>query len=95
MAGKTLSLANFAGAIAKGWGGGVGTGSSGVDPKPEPFMATYAIHHPHATFNVTQTGTAIGSGTSMRVNDAREERLLKNFFEINFNNVNLFNNLYL
>lgn len=85
-----LNLANFAGTIAKAQGGGVGVNSSGVDPKPEPFMPTYAVHHPHATFNVTRTATAIGSATNMRVNDAREERLLKDFFSIQFNGVNLF-----
>ena len=85
-----LNLSNFAATIAKARGGGVGTTDSGTDPKPEPFTPTYAVHHPHATYEVTRSATAIGSGTNMRVNDPREERLLRDFFAIRFNGVNLF-----
>ncbi len=87
---KKMTLGNFAGAIAKAKGGGVSTTTAVGDPKPEPFKPSYAVQHPHATFEVTRTATAIGSSTSMRVNDPREERMLNNFFQIRFNQVNLF-----
>jgi hypothetical protein len=85
--GATLSLANFAACIAAGRGGAASaTDSAGA----EPFDPDYAVHHPHATYNVTKTATAIGSGTSMKVNDRKESMLLEKFFTINFNGVDLF-----
>ena len=87
---KKMTLANFAGAIAKAKGGGVSTTTAEGDPKPEPFNPTYAVQHPHATYEVTRTATAIGSGSKMKVNDKRENRLLNDFFSIRFNGVNLF-----
>lgn len=89
----TLSLNNFAATIAKAMGGGASASDS---TGSEPFDPSYAVHHPHSVYNVTRTATAIGSGTSMRVNDEREERMLKRFFSISFNGVDLFQskNLY-
>ena len=78
-ASSTFTLSAFAGAIAASRGS-----------TTEPFHPTYAIEHPNAVFNVTKSATAIGSGTSMRVNDAREERALKDFFKIRYDNVDLF-----
>ena len=78
-AGSTMTLAAFSGAIAAARGDTV-----------EPFNPTYAVEHPNAVFNVAKSATAIGSGTSMRVNDAREERMLKDFFRIRFDGVDLF-----
>ena len=78
-AGSTMTLSAWAGAIATARGS-----------TSEPFHPTYAIEHPNAVFNVTRSATAIGSQTNMRVNDAREERALKNFFRINYDNVDLF-----
>jgi len=82
----TLSLGNFAATIAKAMGGNAGaTDSTGG----EPFDPDYAVHHPHAVFNVTQSATAIGNNTQ-KVNDRREEAMLSRFFSINFNGVDLF-----
>jgi hypothetical protein len=77
-AGSTFSLGNFAANIAKARG------------SAEPFHPSYAIVHPNQAYLVTKSATAIGSATNMRVNDPREEKMLKNFFKINFNNVDLF-----
>lgn len=91
--GATLSLANYAASIARARGGGASsTDSSGG----EPFDPDYAVHHPHSVYNVTKTATAIGSGTSMRLNDRKENMLLERFFKINFNGVDLLEskNLY-
>lgn len=93
-AGATMSLTNFSGAIAKAWGGGA---SSTDSAGSEPFMPTYAVQHPHAVYNVTRTATAIGaSSAGNRVNDGRDERMLRSFFKINFNDVDLYQskNLY-
>ena len=78
-AGSTMNLGAFAGAIASARG-----------DTAEPFNPTYAIEHPNSVFNVTKSATAIGSQTNMRVNDPREERMLKDFFKIRFDNVDLF-----
>lgn len=87
-AGATFNLNNFAAAIAKGRGG---SASSTDSAGGEPFDPTYAVQHPHATFEVVRSATAIGSGTSMKVNDRREERMLRRFFTgISFNGVDLF-----
>ncbi len=86
-AGATFSLSNFAGTIAKARGGGASSTSSGGS---EPFDPDYAVHHPHAVFEVTRSATAIGSGTNQSVNERREEALLRRFFSINFNGVDLF-----
>ena len=83
----TLSLANFAGAIAASRGGGR---TSSGELQGEPFNPDYAVAHPHSAYNVTKSATAIGSGTSMAVNDRREEGLLNKFFKISFNGVDLF-----
>lgn len=85
--GVTLSLANFAATIAKSRGGGA---SSTDSAGSEPFDPDYAVHHPHAVYNVTKSATAIGSGSSMKVNDRREERMLQKFFSISFSGVDLF-----
>ncbi len=83
-----MSLSNFAGAIAAARGGGASSASSAG---AEPFDPTYAVHHPHATFDVVSTATAIGAGTNKGVNDRREERFLQRFFSgISFNGVDLF-----
>jgi hypothetical protein len=87
-AGATFSLSNFAATIAKAMGGG---GSSGDSDGSEPFDPDYAVHHPHAVYNVVKSATAIGAGTDQRVNDRREEKFLRRFFTgIAFNGVDLF-----
>ncbi len=87
-AGATFTLSNFAATIAKGLGGGA---SSGDSDGLEPFDPDYAVHHPHAVFQIVKSATAIGSGTSQRVNDRQEEQLLNRFFTgIAFNGVDLF-----
>jgi len=83
----TLKLANYAGAIARARGGGR---TSSGELQGEPFNPDYAVVHPHSAYEVVKSATAIGSGTSMHVNDRREEKLLKNFFKISFNGVDLF-----
>ena len=87
-AGATFTLPNFAAAIAKGLGGGA---SSTDSDGGEPFDPDYAVQHPHAVYQVTKSATAIGSGANERVNDRREEQLLRRFFTgIAFNGVDLF-----
>ncbi len=86
-ASATLSLSNFAATIAKSRGGTASATNSGGN---EPFDPDYAVHHPHANFNVTRSATAIGSGTSMKINDRDEAKLLRRFFTINFGGVDLF-----
>ena len=88
--GATLSLANYAGAIARARGGGRNSTGGTAELVGEPFDPDHAVAHPHSAYNVTASATAIGSGTSMRVNDRREEALLSKFFKISFNNVDLF-----
>lgn len=87
-AGATFTLSNFAATIAKGLGGGASsTDSDGT----EPFDPDYAVQHPHAVFEVVKSATAIGAGTSQRLNDRQEEQLLRRFFTgIAFNGVDLF-----
>ena len=86
--GSSMGIGAFAGAIARARGGGR-TDSS--ETGNESFNPTYAIVHPHTAFDVVQSATAIGSGTSMKVNDQREERYLQSFFTgISFNGVDLF-----
>ena len=86
-AAATFGLAQFAGGIGRARGGGrTDTAETGW----EPFDPTYAVVHPHSAFQVTRAATAIGSGTNMAVNDRREEAMLKNFFKISFNGVDLF-----
>ena len=86
--GSSMGIGAFAGAIARARGGGR-TASS--ETGNESFNPTYAIVHPHTAFDVVQSATAIGSGTSMKVNDQREERYLQSFFTgISFNGVDLF-----
>ncbi len=87
-AGATFTLSNFAATIAKGLGGGASsTDSDGA----EPFDPDYAVHHPHAVFQVVKSATAIGSGANQRLNDRQEEQLLKRFFTgVAFNGVDLF-----
>lgn len=87
-AGATFTLSNFAATIAKGLGGGA---SSTDSDGSEPFDPDYAVQHPHAVYEVVKSATAIGAGTSERVNDRQEEQLLKRFFTgIAFNGVDLF-----
>ena len=86
--GSSMGIGAFAGAIARARGGGR-TDSS--ETGNESFNPTYAIVHPHTAVDVVQSATAIGSGTSMKVNDQREERYLQSFFTgISFNGVDLF-----
>lgn len=86
-AGQSVTLAKWAAGIAGARGGGASaTDSAGG----EPFDPDYSVMHPHQAYEITRTATAIGSGTNMRVNDRREERLLSRFFTINFNGVDLF-----
>ncbi len=87
-AGATFTLSNFAATIAKGLGGGA---SSTDSDGSEPFDPDYAVHHPHAVFQVVKSATAIGSGANQRINDRQEEQLLRRFFTgIAFNGVDLF-----
>ena len=83
-AGTALTLALYAGAIARSRGGGASSTSSAGS---EPFDPTYSVQHPHQTYLVTRSATAIGSATNMRVNDVREEAMLKKFFKYSFNGV--------
>ncbi len=87
-AGATFTLSNFAATIAKGLGGGASsTDSDGL----EPFDPDYAVQHPHSVFQIVKSATAIGAGTSQRLNDRQEEQLLRRFFTgIAFNGVDLF-----
>lgn len=83
-AGTAMTLAIYAGGIARARGGGASSASSAGS---EPFDPTYSVQHPHVMYLVTRSATAIGSGTSMRVNDVREEAMLKKFFDFSFNGV--------
>lgn len=86
-AGTALTLALYAGGIARARGGGASSASSAGS---EPFDPTYAVQHPHVMYLVTRSATAIGSGTSMKVNDVREEAMLKRFFDFSFNGVDAY-----
>ncbi len=87
-ASAAFDLSAFSATIAKAKGGGR---TSSGELQGEPFRPTYAVHHPHATYQVVRSATAIGSGTAMRVNDRREERFLRGFFTgISFNGTDLF-----
>lgn len=88
-AGTAISLARYAGAIARSRGGS-GSSTTGNSTGGEPFNATYAVLHPHQTYEITRTATAIGSGTSMKVNDVREEEMLTRFFKFSFNGVDAY-----
>ena|SRR3990167_2756342 len=88
-AGTGLTLAFYAAAIARARGGG-GSSVAGNSTGVEPFDPTYAVLHPHQAYNVTRTATAIGAGTSMRVNDLREEKMLNKFFKFQFNGVDAY-----
>jgi len=85
-AGTALTLALYAGCIARARGGS-GSSVAGNSTGVEPFDPTYSVQHPHQTFLVTRSATAIGAGTSMRVNDVREEKMLNKFFKYSFNGV--------
>tara|TARA_R100000808_G_scaffold18710_1_gene40920 strand:- start:11658 stop:12569 length:912 start_codon:yes stop_codon:yes gene_type:complete len=89
-AGSSMGLSRFAGAIARSRGGGKSGSATANETGSEPFDPTYAVHHPHSVFDVTASATAIGAGTKQAVNDRREEAMLKNFFKISFNGVDLF-----
>lgn len=87
-ASAAFDLSAFSATIAKSKGGGR---TSSGELQGEPFMPDYALHHPHATYQVVRSATAIGSGTAMRVNDRREERFLNAFYtRISFNGVDLY-----
>lgn len=76
--------------IAKAKGGAVGTGSSADTLKPEAFIPTYAVHHPHATYNVARSASTIGNN-NIRVGDAMDNKLLANFWTgIKFGGVSLY-----
>lgn len=87
-ASAVFNLNHFAATIAKAKGGGrTDTSETGF----EPFMPTYAVVHPHTAFSLVASATAIGAGTSKGVNDAREERMLRNFFTgVSFNGVRVY-----
>ena len=85
-AGTAVTLAIYAGGIARARGGG-GSSVAGNSTGVEPFDPTYTVQHPHQAYLVTRSATAIGSGTSMRVNDVREEKMLNKFFKFSFNGV--------
>jgi len=88
-AGTAVTLAIYAGGIARARGGGASSvtgNSTGV----EPFDPTYSVQHPHQAYLVTRSATAIGAGTSMRVNDVREEKMLSKFFKFSFNGVDAY-----
>lgn len=90
-AASSMGLGAFAGAIARARGGGKSSTSASAETGFESFNPTYAIVHPHSAYDVVQSATAIGSGTSMKVNDQREERYLQSFFTgISFNGVDLY-----
>ena len=88
-AGTALTLALYAGAIARARGGG-GSSTAGNSTGVEPFDPTYSVQHPHQAYLVTRSATAIGAGTSMRVNDVREEKMLTKFFKYSFNGVDAY-----
>lgn len=88
-AGTAISLSHYAGGIARARGGG-GSSAAGNSTGVEPFDPTYAVLHPHQAYLITRTATAIGSGTSMRVNDVREEKMLNKFFKFSFNGVDAY-----
>lgn len=94
-AGASFVFANFAACIARARGGAASSGSSdGV----EPFDPTYAVAHPHQTYQVARSATAIGAGaTNAKVNDAREEKMLQDFFKADFSGVRLYEskNIYI
>lgn len=88
-AGATFSLANFAATIARAQGGGASaTDSAGG----EPFDPTYAVQHPHAAFQTMRTATPIGasSAANTAINDRDEAALLRRFFSVSLNGVDLF-----
>ena len=85
-AAASFSHANFAATIARARGG---SGSSANSDGNEPFDPTYAVVHPHQAYHVIRTATSIASGTSMRVNDRREEKMLTKFFRYSLNGVDL------
>jgi hypothetical protein len=88
-AGTALTLALYAAGIARSRGGS-GSSAAGNSTGVEPFDPTYAVLHPHQSYQVTRTATAIGAGTSMRVNDMREEKMLTKFFKFSFNGVDAY-----
>lgn len=94
-AGASFVFSNFAACIARARGGNATATSSAGD---EPFDPTYAVVHPHQAYQVTRSATAIGAGaTNAKVNDEREEKMLKSFFKADFNGVRLYEskNLFL
>jgi hypothetical protein len=83
-AAATMSLGNFAAAIAKGRGKAL-----------NPFKATYAIQHPHAVMSVATSATAIGASSAgnlqpKRVSDSMSDAFLKNFYKVSFNGCSLY-----
>lgn len=83
-----FSLAKFAACIAGARGGGA---SSADSNGTEPFNPQYAVVHPHTAYQVARSATAIGSAANMRVNDEREEKMLRDFFTgITFNRCKLY-----
>src|SRR3990167_6326981 len=87
--GAAGTLALYAGAIARARGGG-GSSVAGNSTGVEPFDPTYSVQHPHQAYLITRSATAIGAGTSIRVNDLREEKMLTKFFKFSFNGVDAY-----
>ena len=76
----TMSLANFAAIITKGKGKTL-----------NPFIAESCVQHPHAVYAVSRTATALAASTNQRVNNAREERLLSDWWSgVTFNGCDLY-----
>lgn len=80
-AASTLTIGNFAAAIAKGRG-----------KTTQPFKATYALQHPHAVFNIVRSASVVGANTTRptNINDDDERKMLRNFFRHSFNGCDLF-----
>ncbi len=84
-----LTLEHFAATIANARGGGSsGTGGSAGNAA-EAFDPTYAVVHPHMSFDITKSATAIGNN-NVRVNDQREEAMLNRFWRYAFGGVEVY-----
>jgi len=77
-AGKSFSVANFAATIANAKG------------RTPPFHPTYAVHHPHATYNFMKETTAIGASTEHWPEQFQMEALRNFWTKRSFNGVMLF-----
>ena len=78
LAGKSMSIANFAATIAKGRG-----------KTTNPFTAKYAVQHPHATYDLVTGSTPIGTATN-NFPDSFVTPILKDFWKFRFDRCNVF-----